>query len=311
MKKKNIWLIYLSYLTVYIVWGSTYFFIKVAVTTIPPFYVVGFRFTIGGAFFLFLAYLTGRFKRLPNLKEVFSSIFLGTFLLIGGNGLVTIAEQKVDSYLAALIIASCPLIVAIFDWLIIKKRITLFGFLGIFIGISGVSLLLFDGTSFLNNLSTHVLLVLCGVGFWAFATSMGHRLKVYPDSFINGGIQMLFVGIVSLIGVTIYNQSITIHFAEFSPASIWGLLYLAIIGNAAFCAFNYLLQNEPANRVVSYAFVNPLIAVLLGLFLGQETAVPFLVPGTVGILVGLFFMLYADIWWKKLKDKRTKVAESN
>ena len=293
--KKQLSLILLSYATVYLVWGGTYLFIRLAVRTIPPFYVVGLRFLTGGILFLLIALLSGRMKRMPTGKEIAASVFLGTFLLLGGNGLVTLAEKKVDSYLAALVISSTPMAVALFDLLLIGKKLSLVGWLGILAGMAGVFTLLYDGTSFALSFTPEILLVIAGLGSWAFATSLGHRIKVYPDVFVNSGIQMIFVGAVCLL-VLQATQPLTLQqVSSFSALSITGLAYLAVIGSAAFVAYNFLIKNEPAIRVVSYAFVNPIIALFLGLAVAGETARPFLAPGVVLILLGLFAMLYGDV----------------
>jgi drug/metabolite transporter (DMT)-like permease len=298
MKRKSL-LILLAYLTIYLVWGSTYFFIKMAVKTIPPFYVIGFRWCCGGLFLLALAVCGGRLKTRPTPKVIGSALILGFLLLIGGNGLITVAEQKVDSYLAALILAATPIAIAVFDRLLFKKGIRPAQSGGIFLGILGVAALLYDGKSVLGSITPDILLVLLGMTFWSLATSLGHRMEQYDDSFVSSGLQMLFAGIVSL-GWAIY-QNPHPDFSAFSGPSWFGLFYLTVLGSLAFCAFNYLLLHEPAIRISTYAFVNPLIAVILGLLLGSETPAPFLAVGFPLILAGLFLMLYGETLWGRLK----------
>jgi drug/metabolite transporter (DMT)-like permease len=121
--KKNTALVLASYLTLYIVWGSTYLAIRVAVATMPVFYLVGFRYSIAGLGFLILSAVTGRLKRLPSRKEIFAASFLGFFLLILGNGLVSLGEKTVDSYIAAIIISSTPFCVAFFNRLFFGERL--------------------------------------------------------------------------------------------------------------------------------------------------------------------------------------------
>jgi drug/metabolite transporter (DMT)-like permease len=297
--RKQLYLILLSYATVYLTWGGTYLFIRIAVRTIPPFYVVSLRYIGGGILFLAIALIGGRFIRLPAVKEVAASLFLGTFLIIGGNGLVTIAERKVDSYLAALVLASTPIAVAFFDWVLIGKRISLIGSAGILLGIAGVCTLLYDGGPLAVSFTPEVLLLIGALLSWSFATSLGHRMKVFPDVFVNSGIQMLVVGGVCLIALQFGRPLTPGLVSSFSAASIGGLLYLAVFGSAGFAAYNYLIKNEPAIRVVSYTFVNPMIALFLGLVLAGETATPFLVPGVIMVLAGLFAMLYGDAVFRK------------
>lgn len=300
--RKNNFLILLSYLTIYIVWGSTYFFIKMAVETIPPFYVVGFRWLFGGVLIGGFAVLAGRLKRCPTVKEIGASALLGFLLLFGGNGLISVAERKVDSYLVALVLASTPVFVAFFDWLLFRKRLTVFNSLGIFVGITGVAFLLYNGKSIGSSLTPDLLLVICGLLVWSFATSLGHKLKVYPDNLVNSSIQMLIVGFGCLLGMAFTEPSLAQLLTEVSFSSLMGFCYLAVVGSLAFCAYTYLIANEPAVRISSYAFVNPLIATFLGLVIGKETPTPFLFYGLPLILTGLLLMIHGESIYKSLRN---------
>lgn len=294
MSKKTS-LVLISYLTIYIVWGSTYFFIKMAVETIPPFYVIGIRWLVGGVLILGFALLTGRFKRLPTLGEVGSATLLGVLLLLAGNGLLSVAERKVDSYLVALVLALTPIIIAIFDWLLFKKRLSVMNMLGIIVGISGVALLLYNGKSITSSFTPDLFLVICGLTSWSFATSLGHKINVYPDTLVNSGIQMLIVGVGCMLAMVFSEPSFGEMMPQFSIPSWTGVWYLAIIGSLAFCAYTYLIANEPAIRISSYAFINPLIATFLGLVVGKENPVPFLFYAFPLILLGLFLMIYGEV----------------
>ncbi len=290
-----------SYLTVYLVWGSTYFFIRQAVATIPPFHVVGLRWTVGGILLLGLALATGRLRRLPSGREILSAVVLGFLLLLVGNGLISVAEQSVDSYIAALLSASAPILVAVFDRVMLSKRLSLVRILGVVGGFAGVALLLYNGQSIRSSLSTFILIDLAGVAAWSFATSLGHRLPVPGDNLVNSGIQMLFTGVVALGGSLLFGPRPAAVAAGASLLSALSVLYLAVVGSIAYAAFTYLVSHEPAARLVSYALVNPLIALLLGLGLGSETATPYLWAGVPLILLSLVFMLYGEraLAWTK------------
>ncbi len=299
---KNKVLVLISYLTIYLVWGSTYFFIKMAVETIPPFYVIGFRWLVGGVLIFGFSLFTGRFKRLPTLREVASAAFLGILLLLTGNGLISIAERKVDSYMVALVLALTPIVIAFFDWLFFQKKLLLTNLAGILVGVAGVALLLYDGTSIATSLSPDVLLVICGLFSWSLATSLGHKITVYPDILINSGLQMLMVGAGCLLGMVFSRPSLGELMPQFSVSSWTGVWYLAFIGSLAFCAYTYLIANEPAIRISSYALVNPLIATFLGLAVGKETPAPFLFYAFPIILAGLFLMIYGEVFLGYLKS---------
>jgi drug/metabolite transporter (DMT)-like permease len=304
--ERNLSLIIFNYLMVYIVWGSTYFFIKIAVTSIPPFHVIALRFFAGGLFFLMIILLTGRLKQLPTIKESLSSAFLGVMLLLGGTGLVTTAEKKVDSYLAALVISTTPVAVAFFDRLLLKKRLSVLSITGIIIGVSGVGMLLYNGHSIVQSLSPEIALVIIALTSWSFATSLGHILKTPSDIFVNSCIQMLSVGTICFFILFMIKPSIIDAFPAYSINSVLSVAVLSIVGSLAFLSYTFLIHNEPAIRVVSYAFVNPLIAVLLGIAIGKEKPVPLLVPGIVLILTGLFQMLYGDLLFKVIKSRIIK-----
>jgi drug/metabolite transporter (DMT)-like permease len=300
-------LIIVCYVTLYVVWGSTYFFIKMAVEAIPPFYVVGLRFFGGSALLFGLAYIGGRFRARPTLRQVLASLLIGSLLLIGGAGLITIAEQEVDSYLAALIIASTPMTVAFFDRVLLKKRISPTNLVGIGIGIAGVTFLLYNGDSLAGSLSPSILLVVAGVGCWGLGTSLGHRLRGYPDPLVNSGIQMLFVGVICMVGASLVYPPLPQVLSAAPLRSELAVLYLTTMGSLAFAAYTYLIANEPAIRVVSYSLVNPVIATLLGLVVGDESPVPLLALGLPLVLIGVALMLYGEAALPYLRRRLMRV----
>jgi drug/metabolite transporter (DMT)-like permease len=309
MKKMSIGVI-LSYLIIYIVWGSTYLGIKWAVETIPPFYVVGFRFLAGGIIFLAISFISGKIKSFPKRNEILSAVFLGTFLILLGNGLITWAEKKVDSYLAALIVSSAPFCIAFFNWVFFREKLSRVRLSGMFMGVLGVGLILYNGNSSIS-FSFHLGLVFAGFVFWGFATSMGHRLQVHSNNLLNSGIQMFYAGIVALvISMFMYKPFLQI-IPEISFLSWMGFAYLTILGAVGFYAYNYLLSNEPAIRISSYAIVNPLIAVLLGIFLGKEETTPALFIGMPIILAGLAFMMYGETLLAFFRNDRRDKAVDN
>jgi len=301
--KRQRGLVIASYATIYVVWGSTYFFIRQAVLTIPPMWVMALRWLIGGSLLLAVAAGRGGLKKLPSLRNVLSSIVLGILLLLLGNGGITIAERNVDSYLAALLASSTPLVVAVFDSLLLRKSLTAARVLGVVFGLAGVAVLLYNGHSLRTTLNASVLIGAGGVLSWGLATSLGHRFPVSGDTTLNSGIQMLFVGIVSLLVCAVIGPAPGPVLASASLVSVVGVLYLGVVGSAAFSAYTYLVGVEPAERLVSYALVNPIIALALGLWLASETPTPFLAIGVPLALVGLAFMLYGERLFAWLRAK--------
>ncbi len=304
--KRQPGIIVASYITIYLVWGSTYFFIRQSVLTIPWLWVMAIRWVIGGALLLGTSAARGRLKSPPSVRNVLSAVVLGTLLLLGGNGGITIAERNLDSYIGALLASTTPIFVALFDSVLLRKRLTLSRILGVAIGVGGVAVLLYNGHSPRSSLNASVLIGLGGVVCWALATSLGHRFPVSGDNTVNSGIQMLFVGLISLAGCLIIGPSPAAMMAGMSTASLVGVLYLGVIGSLAFSAYTYLVSVEPAERVVSYALVNPLIALVIGLGLASESATPYLHVGVPLALIGLGFMFYGErlFSWLRTATKR-------
>ena len=157
-----------------------------------------------------------------------------------------------------------------------------------------MALLLYDGRSLASSLDAPVLLGLAGVLIWGFGTSLGHRFPVSGDNTVNSGVQMLVTGLVSLAITLLAGHRPAEVAAAMSPSSLFGVAYLAVVGSIAFSAFTYLVKHEPAERVVSYALVNPVIALVLGLAVGNESPKPLIAVAFPILLVGLGFMLYGE-----------------
>jgi drug/metabolite transporter (DMT)-like permease len=292
--------ILVAYLAVYLIWGSTYLFIKMAVAGFPPYLMVGVRFTVGGLLLLLFALARGRLRPLPPLRSVLAAMLLGTLFMVGANGLVTVAEQKVDSYLVALVMAAVPLLVAFFDRFLFRKTVSWLRLGGIVVGVIGVILLLYNGSSIQASLSVPTAMIVIAMLIWSFATSLGQSLPLPRDLGVNSGLQMLWAGLVSL-AIAFLSGMVPPGFLGglLQPGAIsfrawFGLGYLAIVGSLGFMAYSYLIVKEPSSRVVSYALVNPGIAVILGLLVGHETLVPLFPYGLALVLLGLFCMLYGE-----------------
>ncbi|MBN1523827.1 MAG: EamA family transporter [Spirochaetales bacterium] len=292
--KRKIVLILLCYLTVYIVWGSTYLFIKIAVDSIHPFVVLAFRFVFGGILLLGIARARGRIRTFPGIREILGSVLLGGLLLLGGNGLVTISEMQTDSSYVALIVAAAPVFVAFFDRVLFRKKITFIKLLGVLVGFAGIVLLFWTGQSIADTFSLPVILACAGVIIFSFGMSLRHKLPAPHDSFVNTGIQMLFAGGVALTASIISQQSIPEILAAATLPSLLSLLFLAVVGTLAFAAFNFLLHEEPSLRVSSYALVNPVIASVLGIALAGDKPVQFFFVSLPLVVAGIAFMLYGD-----------------
>jgi len=281
-----------AYFVLYTVWGSTYYFIKLSVAELDPFTVVGFRFFTGGAILMIYSYFAGYFKNGVPINQIRNSFIIGIFLLIGGNGLVTIAEKKVDSYLAALIVATTPMIVLLYDTMLFKKKVLFTAWIGTVLGIVGVALLLMKDGAYYPSFTIETFLVIGAVVSWGLGTSLSKILSLPVNSTVNGAIQLFSIGILASAYSLIANPAQVAGFGEVSSTAWLSLAYLGIFGSLGLASFSWLLYNEPNSRVVTYAFVNPVIAILIGVLFGHEIPVKWLYPGTVLILIGLFLMFY-------------------
>jgi len=293
-------LVLFCYVTIYLVWGSTYYFIKISVISIPPVWVVGLRFICGGLLMFVCSLIFRRWVRFPSLKEWGTICFLGMFLLIGGNLLVTIAEQKVDSYLAALIISCTPIAVALYNRVLFNIRLPLLSGTGIAIGICGVALLLYEGHGLNFSISASIIMLLFALGLWAFATCMSGHMVHYPDVFIDSSLQMAVAGVLCCCIAPWNEGGAWIHTVQ--PISLYGVLYLIIIGSIAFAAYNYLLLVEPPQRISSYALVNPFVATVIGIVVAREKPVAGLAASLCAIMAGVVLLVYEKMisgWMRK------------
>ncbi len=290
-----------AYSAIYIIWGSTYYFIKEAVMTLTPFYVVGLRFSIGGTLLLAWCVASGKLKSLPTLQQIVNSVFMGILMLAGASGLVTIAEKSVDSYLAALLVSATPLVTLLCDWIIAGKRVGKTAIVSVFAGIAGVLLLLSGGADTTSGFTFDLLLIVVAIVMWSLGTSLSKQITLPKESMVNAAIQLVSVGFVSLLLLQFFHPVTEVVWTDVSDMSLFSMAYLSTAGTLALVAYSWLLQHEPVERIVTYTFVNPLIAIGLGVLVAGETPVSTIIPGSVLIIIGLGMMFYG----KKLMRSMT------
>ncbi|MEG1209801.1 MAG: drug/metabolite exporter YedA [Leclercia sp.] len=248
----------------YIIWGSTYYVIRIGVESWPPLMMAGVRFLSAGV--LLLAFLFLRGHKLPPLRPMLNAALIGVLLLAVGNGFVTVAEhQDVPSGIAAVVVATVPLFTLCFSRLFgIKTR--KLEWLGIAIGMAGIILLNSGGN--LSGNPWGALLILMGSMSWAFGSVYGSRIEL-PTGMMAGAIEMVTAGIVLLCASMLSGEKLT------TLPDLSGFLavgYLAIFGSViAINAYMFLIRNVSPAVATSYAYVNPVVAVLLGTGLGGES----------------------------------------
>jgi drug/metabolite transporter (DMT)-like permease len=279
-------LIWAGILTLYLVWGSTYLGIRVAIDTIPPFVMAGIRFVIAGLVLLgWSVFREGRSFVLPTAREWRDTTIVGAFLLLGGMGLVSWGELTVHSGIAALMVAMMPVWVAVLSWLFLKEKLARAAIVGIVIGIAGVAILVGpNGAPAEGADPSGVLALILSPISWAIGSIYSaNRAQLPQRPLVATGGQMLAGGVLlSLVGL------ITGEWAAFSPAavsldSLLALAYLTVIGSLlAFTAYGWLLRVAPLPLIATYAYVNPIVAVILGALVLREPIEPrTLVAGAV------------------------------
>ncbi len=257
----------LALFVLYIVWGSTYFAIRLGVESWPPLMMAGLRFLLAGL--ILFAVLIWRGQPLPGRRAVINACLIGILLLAIGNGLVTLAEhQQVPSGLAAVMVATVPLFAMCFSRLF-GIRTRKIEWLGILVGLCGIVLLNSGGHLAGNPLGA--VLVLIAALSWAFGSVLGSRITL-PQGAMAGAVEMLVAGVVLLLASLFSGERLT---AIPDLQGFLALGYLMLFGSIiAINAYMYLIRNVTPAVATSYAYVNPVVAVLLGTSFGGESLSP-------------------------------------
>jgi drug/metabolite transporter (DMT)-like permease len=281
-----------AFAVVYLVWGSTYLGIRIAVATLPPFLLSGTRFVVAGG--LLYAWARARGAPAPARREWLAALWIGTLLVAGGNAVVGWAEQRVPSGLAALIVAGMPLWVALFQRVApAGKPISASRLGGLVLGFLGLALLMFgrgggvSGVPLLGMAS----LVLASAS-WALGSVLTRRVRLPRDGMLASATSMLVGGAVAC-GVGLASGELaTFVPTQVSAASVAAWAYLVVFGSMlAFTCFTWLVSVVDPALVSTYAYVNPVVALLLGWWLAGEPLGPRLLVATPVILLGLVLVL--------------------
>ena len=282
--------VWLALLVLYFVWGSTYLGIAVAVETIPPFLMAAARFGIAGTVLLVWSLLRARGSFVaPSKREWRDSIIVGTLLLGGGMGMVAYGEQTVPSGITALLVAMMPVWVAIFGRTFLGQRLPRLATVGIVVGFLGVAILaaptIVGGTGALDPLGL-VAIIISPIAWSLGSLFASHRATLPRQPLVATGVQMVSGGVVLAI-----MGGLAGDFGRFDPGatsgeSIVAFAYLTVIGSLlAFTAYGWLLRVAPLPLVATYAYVNPVVAVVLGAFVRHEPIDPRTVVAGV-VIVG-------------------------
>ncbi|GAB6154711.1 drug/metabolite exporter YedA [Desulfosporosinus burensis] len=307
MGKREEITVILAYISVCIIWGSTYLAIRIGVSDFPPELFAGIRFLIAGALVLLFAYFKG-YKFPENVTDFKRQAIVGLFLLMGGNGLVVWAEQWVYSGATSLLMAIVPLFNAILELFLINgPRIGLKGWFGLILGFGGVALLVLSGSEArIIDVSGGGLLMLAAF-LWSLGSVYSKTFKASGTTVANIGIQMFAGGIgLTLIGLLLGEAS-QIHLTS---KGLGAMAYLIFFGSIlGYSSYIYLLQKWPASKAGTYAYINPIVGVFLGaVLLGEPVSSNMFISAI--IILGGVFLVQLSKTSKKVKPEPSEKLDS-
>jgi drug/metabolite transporter (DMT)-like permease len=279
---------------VYLIWGSTYLAIRFTVETMPPFLSAAARFIISGAVLYLWRRAAG--DPAPTKLEWRNASMIGILLLVGGNGGVVWAAQYIPSNLSALLVATVPLWLVLFDTIRPGGETPRFiSFSGILVGFFGAALLIgwTAGDSTPQSLYGALAVVLASF-FWAIGSIYGKTSQLPSSPLVTTGIEMLVGGAVQIFVGFAFGEFARWDWAAMNHRSLLAWGYLTVIGPIAFVAYAWLLRVAPIPLVSTYSYVNPLVAILLGYFLGKE-----IITLRILLAAGLIIASVALVSWRR------------
>ncbi|MCW2719446.1 MAG: protein of unknown function transrane [Pseudonocardia sp.] len=287
---------WVALVAVYVLWGSTYLANRLIITTVPPLLAGGFRFLVGGTLLAVVVLaVAGRRAFRMNAAQFGTTALSGLLLPAWGNGLVALGQQAVASGLAALLIAAVPL------WIVILRAVTgdrprgaTVG--GVGVGVVGLLVLVLAGPGSGGVTGSAWwgpwLVLLASLG-WATGTFATTRLPVPPNPFAMAAAQMLTGGAILLVTGTAVGERLDV--AAVTTVSWWAWGYMAVVVSlGAFSAYAFTLSTLPVSTVATYAYVNPVIAVLLGVLVVGERFTPVQLLGAAIVLVAVILVVVAE-----------------
>ncbi len=286
---KHVWI---ALLVVYVVWGSTYFGIKVAVDTIPPLLAAGSRFLVAGLLLATILALRGRSLRISR-QELAASALVGALLLGLGVGLVHVAETRIDSSVAAMIAGTVPLQIIVLR-LVSGENPARATRLSTLTGLFGLGLVVAPGLgagSTALGLAVMVTATMC----WTLGSFLSKRVSVPGDPFVASVYEMAFGGTFLMLGATAFGEYGDLGSGTFALDSVLAWLYLVVMGSlVGFTAYAWLLRAAPISLVVTHQYVNPLVAIALGMaFLGERPS-PWTLAGAALVIGAVYVAIRAE-----------------
>tara|TARA_B110000902_G_scaffold267137_1_gene358480 strand:+ start:3995 stop:4888 length:894 start_codon:yes stop_codon:yes gene_type:complete len=279
-----------SFFAIYIIWGSTYVFNKIAVTELAPFFLASLRFIAAGLLIMIISKILN-FKLAITKKQFLNSLIAGFLFLVYGNGVFVWALKYVDSGFAALLASTQPLFVLLLMRLIDRKPMQKKSIIGVLLGLVGMYLLVSQQeiTSSEGSILGIFMIFTC-VFSWSYGSVFVSKADLPKNFFVSTGYQMLIAGFMLLIGSLIFKETWVSPLNWSTEVQLSMLFLISFGGIAVFTAFNYLLKNVSPEKVATSAYVNPIIAMVLGwYFLSEKLTVQSIIASIV-LLTGVYFI---------------------
>ncbi|MDH3891203.1 MAG: EamA family transporter [candidate division Zixibacteria bacterium] len=282
----------LGFAAIYIIWGSTYLAIRLGVGSIPPFMMAGIRFMVGGL--IMYTWMRARGVAAPSPKHWWTASVIGTLLAAGGTGLVTWAETTVPSGLTALLVAMVPMWIVLVDWLRpngIKPRRLVVAGLGL--GFFGVALLInptdIGGVGEIDKFGA--LLIVLATMSWAIGSVYSRHAEQPSSKLLGASMQMLVGGGVLLLASALTGEFNSYDVGATTLESWMALTYLITVGSGAFAVYIWLIGASTPSKVATYAFVNPVIALVLGALVAGEALSGWTFFCSVIVILAVFMII--------------------
>ena len=283
------WQVLLAFAIIYFVWGSTFFAIRVGVREVPPFLLAGMRFLVAGI--VLYGWMRANGTPSPTVREWRGASILAVLIFVLDYGLLFWAEKRVPSGMAAVMMATIPAFMTISEIVILRtQRLTTRLAAALLVGIGGVAVLVSPTMNFGEapiDTSGACALIIAAVS-WSVAAALSRKLPLPAAKVMSSGSQMLAGGVLLTVTAALLGEFRGFHVQAVSRGAWLALLYLIVAGSiVAFTAYVWLIHHESPTKVGTYAYVNPVVAVLVGYFLGGETIGGRTMFGTLLVLVSV------------------------
>lgn len=278
--------------TVYVIWGSTYLAIRVVVETLPPFLSAGVRFLVASAVLgAWIGARHGAGRLRVGWAELRSAAIVGVALLLFGNGFVQLGERDVPSGLTALLIGSVPLWVVVYRR-VAGERIGAGMLAGALLGFAGVGFLAVPRGVTGEVAPAGLGFVLVAAASWAWGSFVSKRLELPRDALVSTTLQQLTGGLALVVAAFLTGEVLALDPSAWSTRSLVALGYLVVFGSlVTFSAYTWLLVHVPVSKVATYAYVNPVVAVVLGALVLAESVTPTILVGAVMVVTAVAFIV--------------------